>query len=104
MAHTPDEYDFSNSLYQDHWTEADAYGIVGDDRDLLACIEVWPESWSNRLMITELWVCEALQKKDYGKRLMDKAKEITKEQKRRNDIKRREVRLNLGYFFDKNGW
>ena len=54
-------------------------------------------------MITELWVCEALQKKDYGKRLMDKAKEITKEQKRRNDIKRREVRLNLGYFFDKNG-
>lgn len=83
IVHTPDEYDFPDSLYQDHWEGAEAYGIVGDNGELLACIEVCPESWSNRLIITELWVNDALQKQGWGRRLMDKAKEIAKEQKRR---------------------
>lgn len=109
--------------------------MVSDDGDLLACIEVCPEEWSNRLMVTELWVADGLRKKGIGKRLMDKAKEIAIKQKRRaviletqscntnaigfylhegfeligfdtccytnHDIKRREVRINLGYFFNK---
>lgn len=83
IVHTPDEYDFQDSLYQDYWADADAYGIIGDNGELLACIEVCPESWSNRLMVTELWVTDSLQKQGYGKLLMDKAKEIAKEQKRR---------------------
>ena len=92
-----------------------------------------PEEWSNRLMVTELWVCDELQKLGLGKRLMDKAKEIAVKQNRRaliletqscntnaigfylhqgfemigfdtccytnNDIGRREVRINLGFFF-----
>lgn len=137
IVHTPDEYDFPDSLYQDHWEDAEAYGIVDDNDELLACIEVCPENWSNRLIVTELWVCDDLQKKGYGKLLMDKAKEVAKEQKRRaiiletqscntnaigfylyqgfeligfdkccytnKDIERREVRFNLGYFFDVNG-
>lgn len=137
IVHTPEEYDFPDSLYQDHWEGAQAYGIVGDNDELLACIEVCPEEWSNRLMVTELWVCDRLQKKGYGKRLMDKAKEIAVEQKRRaiiletqscntnaigfylhqgfeligfdkccytnRDIERREVRFNLGYFYDIKG-
>lgn len=83
--------------------------------------------------MTELWVADALRNQGIGKRLMDKAKEIAINQKRRaiiletqscntnaigfylhegfeligfdtccytnNDIKRREVRINLGYFF-----
>ena len=136
IVHTPEEYDYPDSLYQDHWEGADAYGIV-DNGELLACIEVCPESWSNRLVVTELWVCDRLQKQGYGKLLMDKAKEIAKAQKRRaiiletqscntnaigfylhqgfeligfdkccytnKDIERREVRFNLGYFFDMNG-
>ena len=83
IVHTPEEYDFPDSLYQDHWVNAEAYGVVGEDGELLACIEVCPEEWSNRLMVTELWVSEALRGKGVGKRLMDKAKEIAVLQKRR---------------------
>ena len=133
IVHTPEEYDFPDSLYQDHWEGAEAYGVVSDSGDMLACIEVCPEEWSNRLLVTELWVEDSLQGKGIGKRLMDKAKEIARRQERRaiiletqscntnaigfylhqgfeligfdtcchtnNDIGRKEVRINLGYFF-----
>lgn len=133
IVHTPEEYDFPDSLYQEHWENAEAFGIVSGDGDLLACIEVCPEEWSNRLMVTELWVSDGLRRQGIGKRLMDKAKEIAVSQGRRaviletqscntnaiefylhegfeligfdtccytnNDIGRREVRINLGYFF-----
>ena len=137
IVHTPEEYDFPDSLYQDHWEKAEAYGVVSDAGELLACIEVCPEEWSNRLMVTELWVCDELQKQGLGKRLMDKAKEIAVKQNRRAliletqscntnaigfylhqgfeligfdtccytnyDIGRREVRINLGFFFHREG-
>ena len=137
IVHTPEEYDFPDGLYQDHWEKAEAYGVVGTGGEMLACIEVCPEEWSNRLMVTELWVSEGLRRKGIGKRLMDKAKEIAVNQKRRaviletqscntkaigfylsqgfeligfdtccytnNDIGRREVRINLGYFFHREG-
>ncbi|MBQ3797791.1 MAG: GNAT family N-acetyltransferase [Butyrivibrio sp.] len=137
IIHTPEEYDFPDSLYQDHWENAEAFGVVGDNAELLACIEVCPEEWSNRLLVTELWVSDALRGKGYGKRLMDKAKEVALKQNRRaiiletqscntnaigfylhegfeligfdtccytnDDIGRREVRINLGYFFNREG-
>jgi GNAT superfamily N-acetyltransferase len=133
ILHTPEEYDFPDSLYQDHWENAEAFGVVGDNDELLACIEVCPEEWSNRLLVTELWVSDGLRGQGYGKRLMDKAKEMAKAQGRRaiiletqscntnaigfylhegfelvgfdtccytnDDIGRREVRINLGFFF-----
>ena len=83
IVHTPEEYDFPDSLYQDHWEGAEAYGVVSGTGDLLACIEVCPEEWSNRLMVTELWVNETLRGKGIGKKLMDKAKEIALRQERR---------------------
>ena len=137
IVHTPEEYDFPDKLYQDYWENAEAYGIDGGDGKLLACIEVCPEEWSNWLLVTELWVSEALRGKGIGKRLMDKAKEVAVRQKRRaiiletqscnpkaigfylhqgfeligldtccytnDDIGRREVRINLGYFFHREG-
>ena len=136
IVHTPEEYDFPFSLYQEHWENAEAFGIVSENGDLLACIEVCPEEWSNRLMVTELWVSDGLRRQGIGKRLMDKAKEIAANQNRRaviletqscntnaigfylhegfeligfdtccytnNDIGRREVRINLGYFFHRD--
>ena len=137
IIHTPEEYDFPDSLYQDHWEDAEAYGVVGAKGELMACIEVCPEDWSNRLLVTELWISEELRGIGLGKRLMDKATEIAKAQNRRaiiletqscntnaigfylhegfeligfdtccytnNDIGRREVRINLGYFFQREG-
>ena len=125
----------SDSLYQDYWENAEAYGIVSERGEMLACIEMCPEEWSNRLLVTELWVSEELRGKGIGKQLMDKAKEIAVSQKRRavmletqscntnaigfylhegfeligfdtccytnDDIGKKEVRLNLGYFFHK---
>ncbi len=83
ILHTPEEYDYPDSLYQDHWEKAEAYGVVGENGELKACIEVCPEEWSNRLLVTELWICDELQKKGLGKRLMDKAKEVAVAQNRR---------------------
>ena len=137
IVHTPDEYDFPDKLYQDYWANAEAYGGVSDAGELLACIEVCPEEWSNSLLVTELWVSESLRGKGIGKQLMDKAKEIAVQQKRRaiiletqscntraigfylhqgfeligldtccytnDDIGRREVRINLGFFFHREG-
>jgi len=74
VTHTPEEYDYPDKLYQDHWEDADAWGIAGKDGTLLACIETCPERWSNRLMVTELWVHESLRRKGVGTRLMDIAK------------------------------
>ena len=83
VVHTQEEYDFPDGLYQDYWENAEAYGVVGDNGELLACIQVSPEEWSNRLMVTELWITEELRGHGLGKRLMDKAKEIAVAQGRR---------------------
>ena len=137
IVHTPEEYDFPDALYQPYWEKAEAYGVVSGRGTLLACIEVCPEEWSNRLLVTELWVSEELRGQGLGKRLMDRAKEVAVRQGRRaviletqscntgaigfylhegfeligfdtccytnNDIARHEVRINLGYFFHREG-
>ena len=127
------EANHQDTLYQEYWENPEAYGIVDEQGKVLACVEVTPEEWSNRLLVTELWVSKELRGKGFGKRLMDKAKDIAAKQKRRaviletqscntgaigfylhegfeligfdtccytnDDIGKKEVRLNLGYFF-----
>ena len=84
VTHSPAEYDFPDSLYQDHWEKAEAYGVVDEQTgQLLACIEICPEEWSNRLMVTELWVSDPLQRQGIGTRLMNLAKEEARRQGRR---------------------
>jgi len=123
VTHSPEDYDFPDKLYQDHWQNAQAFGIVDESdgrEELLACIEICPEEWSNRLMVTELWVADHLHRRGIGTRLMNIAKEQAALQGRRaiafylsqgfeligydsccytnNDVQRREVRLDLGFF------
>ena len=86
VTHTPEEYDFPDSLYQDHWEKAEAFGIVRErdgKKELLACIELCPEEWSNRLIVTELWVADELHRQGIGTRLMNLAKEQAELQGRR---------------------
>ena len=105
IVHKPEEYDFPDSLYQEHWENAEAYGVVSESGEMLACIEVCPEEWSNRLVVTELWVSEELRRKGVGKRLMDKAKEVAVRQKRRAVILETQS-CNTGAidFYRKNGF
>lgn len=133
ISHTSEEYDFPDSLYQQHWPNAEAYGIF-EGEALIGAIEVCPEVWSNRLAVTELWVREDRRKQGVGRTLMDKAKSLCRERDHRAiiletqscntnaigfylhegfeligfdaccytnaDIKRREVRLDLGWYPD----
>ncbi len=78
VAHSPEEYDFPDKLYQEHWEKAYAWGVVEEcegKQELLACIETCPEEWSNRLMVTELWVHEKIRRQGVGHTLMSVAKE-----------------------------
>lgn len=78
VTHCPEEYDFPDKLYQEHWEKAFAWGIVEEregKEELLACIETCPEEWSNRLIVTELWVHEKIRRQGIGHALMAIAKE-----------------------------
>ena len=76
VTHTPEECDFQDKLYEEHWENAYAWGILDND-NLVAAIETNVEVWSNRLRITELWVAEDYQKKGIGHALIEVAKEQT---------------------------
>lgn len=82
ITHTPEEYDFPDKLYEEHWKNAYAWGILVND-ELIAVIETDPEIWSNRLRITELWVSEAFQKQGLGHALIAIAKEQARRERRR---------------------
>lgn len=78
VTHFPEEYDFPDKLYQDHWEKAYAWGIVEEKdgkQEMIACIETCPEEWSNRLMVTELWVHEKIRRQGVAHALMTVAKE-----------------------------
>lgn len=76
FTHVPEDGEYPDRLYEDWWENAEAYGIVKDGK-LMAAIEVCPEEWSNRLLITELFVGEELRGKGYGKKLINLAKDMT---------------------------
>ena len=76
FTHVPEDGDYPDKLYEDWWENAEAYGIVEDGK-LLAAMEVCPEEWSNRLLITELFVSEKIRGQGYGRKLIELAKEIT---------------------------
>lgn len=131
VTHSPEEYDFPDKLYEDHWENAYAWGVIVNN-ELIAAIETDQELWSNRLRITELWVSARYQKQGIGHALIEMAKEQARRERRRaviletqscnvnavdfyrhegfnfigmdtccyknNDLQRKEVRLELGWF------
>ena len=86
VTHYPEEYDFPDKLYQPHWEKACAWGITQNKNgtpELLACIETCPELWSNRLIVTELWVHEGFRRQGIAHALMAIAKEQAVSERRR---------------------
>ncbi len=83
ITHYPEEYDFPDKLYQEHWEKAYAWGVLDEKGEMAACIETCPEEWSNRLMVTELWVHEAYRRKGIAHALMAVAKEQARLERRR---------------------
>ena len=83
--HRLEDCEYQDKLYEDWWEDAEAFGITEDNK-LLAAIEICPESWTNRLIITELFVDEKLRGQGYGKKLLDIAKKITVEKNYRTLI------------------
>ena len=136
FTHLPEDGDYPDKLFEDWWENARAFGIVEGGR-LLAVIEVCPEEWSKRLMVTELLVGEELRGQGYGSKLIGLAKELTIKGGYRalmletqssnvnavdfylhegftligfdsccytnNDLERKEVRFNMGWFPEKAG-
>lgn len=134
VIHTPEECDFPDKLYEDHWENAYAWGVLVNE-ELVAVIETDQELWSNRLRITELWVADKYQKQGIGHALIEVAKEQARRERRRaviletqscnvnaigfyqhegftligmdtccyknNDLQRKEVRLEFGWFLEK---
>lgn len=82
VTHSPEEYDFPDKLYEEHWEHAYAWGVLMND-ELIAAMETDQEIWSNRLRITELWVAEEYQKMGIGHALVKIAKEQTRRERRR---------------------
>ena len=80
--HLPEDGEYPDRLYEDWWENARAFGIV-ENGTLLAAIEICPEEWSNRLLITELFVGEEIRGQGYGRKLIDLAKTITIQNKYR---------------------
>lgn len=83
--HSLEDCEYPDKLYEDWWEDAEAFGITEDNK-LLAAIEICSESWTNRLIITELFVDEKLRGQGYGKKLLDIAKKITVEKNYRTLI------------------
>ncbi|MDL2287037.1 GNAT family N-acetyltransferase [Eubacteriales bacterium OttesenSCG-928-G02] len=70
--------DFKDKLFPNHWEGAQVFGIF-ENEQLIACLEIWKEDWSNRLRVTELWVDEKHRRQGIGKKLMDLAKNKAQE-------------------------
>ena len=73
---------FEDHLFAPHWDDPHAYGLW-DGTQLVAIMEVTPETWNNRLRITNLFVQEGYRRRGFGTLLMTRAREIARAQGRR---------------------
>lgn len=80
--HDAAEAGHPDRLYADYREHPYAWGIL-EDGALVAAMETDPETWSNRLRITEIWVKEELRGRGIGHAFMEIAKEQARRERRR---------------------
>jgi len=76
------EPDDTDILFQPWWDDVKAWGVV-ENEQLLAVIETAVERWSNRLIVTELWIDDDHRRQGIATALMDIAKKRAQDEKRR---------------------
>lgn len=69
--------EFTDKLFAPHWDDPHVFGLL-DEKQMLAMMEVTPESWNHRLRITNICVLEGYRRRGYGSLLMTKAREIAR--------------------------
>lgn len=79
---SPVHKEFTDRLFAPHWDDPRAYGLW-DGREMLGILEVTPETWNNRLRITNLCVRDGFRRRGFGTLLMTRAREIARAQHRR---------------------
>lgn len=78
----PIHKEFVDHLFAPYWDDPRAFGLW-DGPWLRAVMEVTPETWNNRLRITNLFVQEGYRRRGLGTLMMTKAREIARSQRRR---------------------
>ena len=74
------EPDDTDKLFQLWWNDVKAWGIIENKR-LVAVIETAVEEWSNRLIVTEIWIDDAYRRQGIATFLMDVAMKRAREEK-----------------------
>ena len=77
-------HDSYDTLFEDYWQDCQAFGVIDNDTgEIIAYLEISREEWNDRLRITNLLVNEEYRHKKIGSMLIDKAKDIAKDEDRR---------------------
>lgn len=69
-----------DTLYQDYWENAEAYGVCDDESgEILGIFEFAAEEWNNRLRMTQLLAKPEHRGKGVGKFMVDFVKSVARE-------------------------
>ena len=69
----------TDTLYQDYWTDAEAYAVTNDSGTILGYVEFATEEWNNRLRMTQLLVLPEYRGTGAGKFLVNFVKQTARE-------------------------
>lgn len=77
-------HDSYDTLFEDYWQDCQAFGVCDKSSgDIVAYLEISREEWNDRLRITNLLVIEEYRRRKIGTLLIEKVKEIARQEDRR---------------------
>lgn len=95
---------FSGMLYENYFEDAKAYALR-DENQVYGYLETDNEIWNNRMRISQILILDDYRRKGYGSLLLNKAKDIAKENNFREIILETQTcNYNAINFYIKNGF